>query len=185
MGFPVGFTGLPAVDGVGRKERRLTAGLPRPYHPSTPASGAPLPLGGLGSRSPSPAGPSPHVGRRLPGPCSPGACQTQTGSQAKRGAPSQEDTGSTTQQRDEGDAPTARNAPPGEAGRGPRPGPTPNHRPPTQRGSSLGCTPNTEQEHGALTPYPPCTDGAPAQFQERGSEGSEVKCLPESTSTGG
>lgn len=112
MGFPVGFTGLPAVDGVGRKERRLTAGLPRPYHPSTPASGAPLPLGGLGSRSPSPAGPSPHVGRRLPGPCSPGACQTQTGSQAKRGAPSQEDTGSTTQQRDEGDAPTARNAPP-------------------------------------------------------------------------
>ena len=154
-GVSSGFHRGPSSGWWGQETAKVNSWSPRPYHPSTPASGLAFPLGGLGSRSPSPAGPSPHWGRRLLGPCSPGGCQTQTGSQAKRGAPNREDTGSTTHQRGEGGhPPTARNAPPGEAGRGPRPGPTPNHRPPTQKGSSLGCTPNTEQEHGALTSLP-------------------------------
>lgn len=96
-----------------------------------------------------------HSKETIPGPCSPGGSQAQTGPQAEWGAPSQEDKGFPVRQRDKGSCPhTARSAPLEEVGGGPRQWPTPDHRLPAQEGSSVGGSASTEQERGAVTSLP-------------------------------
>lgn len=132
-----------------------------------------------------------HSEEMIPGPCSAGGSQVQTGPQAEWGAPSQEDKGFPVRQQDEGSCPrTARSAPLGEVGGGPRRRPTPDHLLPAQEGSSVGGSASTEQESGAVTSLPTlqrrrsCPDLRMAR-EGRGRAHAQAQLTPQPRAGGG